>query len=177
MPVVPIGYRHWPLKVRGVAQLYECVTDNFRMKHTENFLNQCHSHYRVFNDPAPPRRIVACSLAQEVARRMNATPEMENNLIDTALLVGAWLVEQGSPGRWDRVSPRRILTEHSYLFISGREEFLDDLIKLLGFAGLARLIPVDIARSNIKEILQLTENQPAQEQAKAMLRDLSCGVP
>jgi hypothetical protein len=147
------------------------------MKLIENLLNQCHSHYRVFNDPAPPRRIVACSLAQEVARRMNATPEIENNLIDSALIVGAWLVEQGCPGRWDRVSPRRILTEHSYMFTPGREAFLGDLIQLLGFAGLARLIPVDIARSNIKEILQLVDCDPVREQAKSMLRDLTCGVP
>lgn len=159
------------------AQLCKGGTENLAMKWTEHLLRQAHHHYRIFNDPAPPRRIIACSLAQEVARRMNATPEVENQLIDSALLVGAWLIEQGSPGRWDRVSPQRILMEHSYLFFQGRDEFLQDLIKLLGFAGLARLIPVDTARSNLKEILQLTDYIPVREQAKTMLRDLMCGVP
>jgi hypothetical protein len=116
-----------------------------------------HWHFRKRSrvSPAAPR-IVAMTLADEVAEAVGADCEQRRALVDAALCVGQWLADQGLPGRWDCVRPAEVLRCLDFLPPPERERFLFYLVGLLGHAGLREQIPPASARRAIDEAAALT---------------------
>ena len=60
-------------------------------------------------------RIVAVSLAEELADSVKADLEERQELVDAALCVGQWLADRGLSGRWDRIEPAEVLRSLDFL--------------------------------------------------------------
>ena len=80
-------------------------------------------------------RIVAVSLAEELADAVKADREERQELVDAALCVGQWLADRGLSGRWDRIEPADVLRSLDFLPAPERERFLFSLVSLLGHAA------------------------------------------
>ncbi|MGB8296801.1 MAG: hypothetical protein WCG85_15335 [Polyangia bacterium] len=113
-----------------------------------------------------PQRIVAMTLADELAGAVGADETQRQDLVDAALSVGQWLADQGYPGRWDKVRPAAILRCLDFLPNDQRERFLFSLIGLLGHGALTGQIPHPPAKQSIYEISTLT----GQETVRAFAR-------
>jgi hypothetical protein len=120
------------------------------------------------SDTAPRApRLVAMSLASELAAAVKADPREHQELVDAALCVGQWLADQGLPGRWDRVRPAEVLRCLDFLSPPERERFLFSLVGLLGHAALRAQIPVAAAKQSIDEAAKLTEEEAIRAFARA----------
>jgi hypothetical protein len=102
-------------------------------------------------------RIVAMTLAQELASAVSAQPDERKQLIDSALSVGQWLADQGHPGRWDKVKPAEILRCLDFLPRTEQERFLFSFVGLLGHGALSGQIPPQSAKRSLEEISRLTQ--------------------
>jgi hypothetical protein len=102
-------------------------------------------------------RIVAMSLAKELADAVKAGPEECQELVDAALCVGQWLADQGLPGRWDRLRPGEVLRGLDFLPAHERERFLFSLVGLLGHAAFNGLLQPSAAKRSIDEVAELTQ--------------------
>jgi hypothetical protein len=102
-------------------------------------------------------RIVAMTLAKELADAVKAEPEECQELVDAALCVGQWLADQGLPGRWDRVRPAEVLRCLDFLPRHERERFLFSLVGLLGHAAFNGLLQPSAAKRSIDEVATLTQ--------------------
>ncbi|HEY5284224.1 MAG TPA: hypothetical protein VIM14_15645 [Polyangia bacterium] len=101
-------------------------------------------------------RIVAMSLAKELADAVKADPQERQELVDAALCVGQWLADHGVPGRWERVKPAEVLRAIDFLPAHERERFLFSLVGLLGHAAFNGQIQPGAARRSIDDIATLT---------------------
>jgi hypothetical protein len=101
-------------------------------------------------------RIVAMSLATELADAVKAGPEECQEIVDAALCVGQWLADQGLPGRWDRVRPAEVLRGLDFLPPRERERFLFSLVGLLGHAAFNGQLQPSAAKRSIDEVATLT---------------------
>ncbi|MBN2574716.1 MAG: hypothetical protein JXP73_09115 [Deltaproteobacteria bacterium] len=108
-------------------------------------------------EPAP--RLVAMSLAQELAAAVEADAQEHQDLVDAALAVGQWLADQGLPGRWDRVRPALVLACLDFLSPPERERFLFSLAGLVGHAGLLARIPAAAAQRTLDEVAALAKQE------------------
>ena len=102
-------------------------------------------------------RIVAMTLAKELADAVKADPEERRELVDAALCVGQWLADQGVPGRWDRVRPAEVLRGLDFLPPHEREKLLFSLVGLLGHAAFHGQLQPSAAKRSIDEIAHLTQ--------------------
>lgn len=104
-------------------------------------------------------RLVAHSLATELAGAVGADPENRDELISVALAIGEWLASQGWPGRWDRVVPAKIVRALGPISQEERASFLLNLVALVGFAGLNRYIPVPSATAILDQADRVTDSE------------------
>ena len=114
-------------------------------------------HLSAANAVAP--RIVAMSLAEELAAAVQADAQEHQDLVDAALAVGQWLADQGLPGRWDRVRPVLVLACLDFLSPPERERFLFSLAGLVGHAGLLARIPAAAAQRTLEEVAALAQQE------------------
>jgi hypothetical protein len=103
----------------------------------------------------PYPRIVAMSLAEELAAAVKADAQEHQDLVDAALSVGQWLADQGLPGRWDRIRPAAVLRCLDFLPPPERERFLFSLVGLVGHAALLARIPAAAAVRTLDETAAL----------------------
>ena len=120
---------------------------------------------------APPR-IVAMTLADELAGAVGADEAQRQALVDAALSVGQWLADQGYPGRWDKVRPAAILRCLDFLPNDQRERFLFSFIGLLGHGALTGQIPHPPAKQSIDEISTLTGEETVRAFARTTAAQL-----
>jgi hypothetical protein len=102
-------------------------------------------------------RIVAMTLAEELAEAVKADAQERQELVDAALSVGQWLADRGVPGRWDRVKPAEVLRALDFLPAHERERFLFSLVGLLGHAAFNGQIQPSAAKRSIDDIAKLTQ--------------------
>jgi hypothetical protein len=117
---------------------------------------QCNPSSAIEVETCRPR-IVAMTLAKELADAVKAEPTECQELVDAALCVGQWLADQGLPGRWDRVRPAEVLRCLDFLPRHERERFLFSLIGLLGHAAFNGLLQPSAAKRSIDEVATLTQ--------------------
>lgn len=122
----------------------------------------------------PQVRIVAMTLAHEMADAVDADPEHRDGLVATALAVGEWLAETGHPGRWDLVDAHAVLAMLAIPDPVEVDGFLLTLAGLLGYAAFQeQLAPAD-ARRALLQIADLTGNPAVKNfaaQTAATLRE------
>jgi len=116
-------------------------------------------------EEAPPR-LVAMTLANDLAAAVKADPEERQELIDAALCVGQWLADQGVPGRWDKIKPADVLRCLDFLPPREREKFLFSLVALVGHAALFGQIAGREARRTLEEVVGLTQEDAIREFAR-----------
>jgi hypothetical protein len=120
-----------------------------------------HRHRSRGNLLHPPAacypRIVAMTLAQELAAAVKADAQEYQDLVDAALSVGQWLADRGLPGRWDRIRPAEILGCLDFLSPPERERFLFSLAGLVGHAALLCRIPAAAAVRALDETAALAK--------------------
>lgn len=102
-------------------------------------------------------RLVAMTLAQELAAAVKADAQEYQDLIDAALSVGQWLADRGLPGRWDRIRPAEVLDCLDFLSPPERERFLFSLAGLVGHAALLAQIPAAAAVRTLDETAALAK--------------------
>jgi hypothetical protein len=107
-------------------------------------------------EPSRPR-IVAMTLAKDLADAVKAGPAECQELVDAALCVGQWLADQGLPGRWDRLRPAEVLRGLDFLPAHQRERFLFSLVGLLGHAAFNGQLQPSAAKRSIDEVAVLTQ--------------------
>jgi hypothetical protein len=112
-------------------------------------------------------RVVAMSLAADLAAAVRAGPREHQDLVDAALYVGQWLADQGLPGRWDRVRPAAVLRGLDFLPRPERERFLFSLVGLLGHGALTGRIPPAAAQQSIDEAAAQSTEEPVRAFARA----------
>ncbi|HXU84094.1 MAG TPA: hypothetical protein VN914_22020 [Polyangia bacterium] len=106
------------------------------------------------------RRLVAMTLAKEMAAAVGAGEEERDELIGVALAVGQWLAEEGRPGRWDTVAPAEVLRAMALPAGNEASGFLLSLAGLLGHAALQGDVEAVAARRILREIAGLAESPP-----------------
>jgi len=119
-----------------------------------------------------PQRIVAMTLADELAGAVDADATQRQDLVDAALSVGQWLADRGYPGRWDKVKPAAILRCLDFLPNSERERFLFSFVGLLGHGALTGQIPHLPAKQSIDEISALTGEESVRAFARTTAAQL-----
>ena len=119
-----------------------------------------------------PQRIVAMTLADELAGAVDADATQRQDLVDAALSVGQWLADRGYPGRWDKVKPAAILRCLDFLPNDQRERFLFSFIGLLGHGALTGQIPHLPAKQSIDEISALTGEESVRAFARTTAAQL-----
>jgi hypothetical protein len=124
-----------------------------------------------------PQRIVAMTLADELAGAVDADTTQRQDLVDAALSVGQWLADQGYPGRWDKVRPAAILRCLDFLPNSERERFLFSFVGLLGHGALTGQIPHLPAKRSIDEISSLTSKETVRAFARTTAAQLQPPLP
>ena len=139
------------------------------------------SHFNPFRKRRPsaaitfeigPQRIVAMTLADELAGAVSADAAQRRDLVDAALSVGQWLADQGCPGRWDKVRPTAILRCLDFLPNEERERFLFSFVGLLGHGALTGQIPPLPAKQSIDEISSLTGEETVRAFARTTAAQL-----
>jgi hypothetical protein len=114
-----------------------------------------HQHSAIEVENGTPR-IVAMSLAKELADAVKADSQERQELVDAALSVGQWLADRGVPGRWDRVKPAEVLRALDFLPAHEQERFLFSLVGLLGHAAFNGQLHPSAAKRSIDDIATLT---------------------
>ena len=104
-------------------------------------------------------RIVAVSLAEELADAVKADLEERQELVDAALCVGQWLADRGLSGRWDRIEPAEVLRALDFLPAPERERFLFSLASLLGHAAFGGKLDLAAAKASIDKVAALTHEE------------------
>jgi hypothetical protein len=147
---------------------------------------QCRSQFIPFRKRRPsagivlevaPQRIVAMTLADELAGAVDADATQRQDLVDAALSVGQWLADQGYPGRWDKVRPAAILRCLDFLPNRERERFLFSFVGLLGHGALTGQIPHLPAKRSIDEISTLTGEETVRAFARTTAAQLQPPLP
>ncbi|MGA7744802.1 MAG: hypothetical protein ABSF35_06705 [Polyangia bacterium] len=119
-----------------------------------------------------PRRIVAVTLADELAGAVSADATQRQDLVDAALSIGQWLADRGYPGRWDKAEPAAILRCLDFLPNDERERFLFSFVGLLGHGALTGQIPALPAKQSIDEISNLTSTDTVRAFARTTAAQL-----
>ena len=105
-----------------------------------------------------PGRIVAASLAAEVAAALEAGDKGRRDLTAAALGVGEWLAEQGQPGRWDLLDVEALLPRMGFACQEDVDSFLLALVGLVGHAGFSDQLPPGDAARILLHIRELATN-------------------
>src|SRR5262245_5549282 len=106
------------------------------------------------------RRLVAMTLAREMAAAVGAGEEQRDELVGVALAVGQWLAEEGRPGRWDTIDAGEVLRAMALPSRTENNGFLLTLAGLVGHAALQGDIPEPAARRTLLQIQGLADSQP-----------------
>jgi hypothetical protein len=106
------------------------------------------------------RRLVAMTLAREMAAAVEAGEEQREELVGVALAVGQWLAEEGRPGRWDTIDAGEVLRVMALPSRHENDGFLLTLAGLVGHAALQGHIPEPAARRTLLQIQGLADSQP-----------------
>jgi hypothetical protein len=123
------------------------------------------------------RRIVAMTLAEELAKTVSASPDERGRLIDVALSIGQWLADEGYPGQWDMVRPVAILRCLDFLPEAEQDHFLFSLVGLLGHGALTGQISHHSAKRSLEEINSLTLAEPVRTFARTTLAQFQPLLP
>jgi hypothetical protein len=123
------------------------------------------------------QRIVAMTLAEELADAVSANPDERQQLVDAALSIGQWLADQGCPGRWDMVRPAKILRCLDFLPRFEQERFLFSFVGLLGHGALSGQIPHRSAKRSLEEISSLAQDEPVRTFARTTAAQLQPVLP
>lgn len=123
------------------------------------------------------QRIVAMTLAQELANALSAPPDERQRLIGAALDIGQWLADQGHPGRWDMVKPAEILRCLDFLPEAEQERFLFSFVGLLGHAALSGQLSHHSAKRSLEEISGLTKADSVRAFARTTAAQLQPCAP
>jgi hypothetical protein len=123
------------------------------------------------------RRIVAMTLAQEMADIASAPADVRQQLVDAALSVGQWLADEGHPGQWDMVKPAEILRRLDFLPQEEQEQFLLAFAGLLGHGALTGQISHHSAKRSLEEISSLTDAEPLRTMARTTAAQLQSRAP
>jgi hypothetical protein len=119
-----------------------------------------------------PKRIVALSLAHEMAAAVGAKGDDLQDLVFAALTTGEWLAEVGRPGCWETLEVDQVLRLLPDSHFE-RGNFLLALTGLLGYAGIeGHLAPAHACKS-LAQIEALAEDAIIQNfarQAAAQVR-------
>jgi hypothetical protein len=120
-----------------------------------------------------PNRIVALSLAHEMAAAVGAKGDDLQDLVFAALTTGEWLAEVGRPGCWETLEVDQVLRLLPADNPFERGNFLLALTGLLGYAGIeGHLAPAHACKS-LEQIAKLAEDAIIQNfarQAAAQVR-------
>lgn len=123
------------------------------------------------------RRIVAMTLAQELADTISATPEQREQLICVALDIGQWLADEGYPGQWDMVRPAAVLRCLDFLPQPEKDRYLYSCVGLLGHGALSGQISHGSVRRSLEEIINLTQAEQVRTLARTTAARLRPGLP
>jgi hypothetical protein len=105
-----------------------------------------------------PNRIVALSLAHEMAAAVGAKGDDLQDLVFAALTTGEWLAEVGRPGCWETLEVEKVLRLLPADDAFERGNFLLALTGLLGYAGIeGHLAPAHACKS-LEQIEALTDD-------------------
>jgi hypothetical protein len=160
------------------TQLSQLASDNQDMSKRRRRLRSHFIPFRkrrlsaVITVERAPRRIVAMTLADELAGAVSADATQRQDLVDAALSVGQWLADQGYPGCWEKVRPAAILRCLDFLPNNERERFLFSFVGLLGHGALTGQIPTLPAKQSIDEICTLTDQETVRAFARATAAQL-----
>jgi hypothetical protein len=122
------------------------------------------------------RRIVAMTLAKELANAVSAPPDERQQLIGAALDIGQWLADEGYPGQWDMVKPAAILRGLDFLPKGEQDRFLFSFVGLLGHGALSGQISHHSAKRSLEEISSLTEEESVRALARTTAAQLQPSV-
>ena len=106
------------------------------------------------------RRLVAMTLAREMAEAVGAGEEEGEELVGVALAVGQWLAEEGRPGRWDTIAPAEVLRVIALPAGNETSGFLLSLAGLVGHAALQGDVEQAAACRILLEIAGLADSPP-----------------
>jgi hypothetical protein len=119
------------------------------------------------------RRLVAMTLAQEMAATLEAGEEEREELVAVAMAVGQWLAEEGRPGRWDTLVVAELLRAMALPTRQETDGFLLSLAGLLGHAALQGDLDEAAARRILREIEGLADSRPVAAFAVQMAGQLA----
>jgi hypothetical protein len=103
-------------------------------------------------------RIVALTLAHEMAAVVGAVGEDFQDLVFAALTTGEWLAMAGRPGCWDSLEVDQLMRTLPSDDRFERGKFLISLTGLIGYAGIeGHLAPADACRS-LKQIEAIADD-------------------
>lgn len=123
------------------------------------------------------QRIVAMTLARELADAISAPPDKRQQLIGAALDIGQWLADEGYPGQWDMVKPAAILRGLDFLPKVEQDRFLLSFVGLLGHGALNGQISHGSAKRALEEIAGLTEAESVRACARTTAARLRTSFP
>jgi hypothetical protein len=106
------------------------------------------------------RRLVAMTLAEEMAAAVGAGEEGREELVGVALAVGQWLAEEGRPGRWDTLVPAALLRALGLPPGHDANGFLLSLAGLVGHAAVQGDLEEAAAGRILREIAGLADSPP-----------------
>ena len=110
------------------------------------------------SDKATVGRIVAGSLAAEVAASLEAGEQQRRDLTVAAIGVAEWLAEQGQPGRWDLLDVEAALPRMGFARQQDVDTFLLSLVGLVGHAGFTEQLPPQDAGRILLQIRELASH-------------------
>jgi hypothetical protein len=119
-----------------------------------------------------PPKIVAGSLAAEVAASVEAGPKQRGDLSAAAVCVGHWLAEQGQPGCWERLDVEAVLPRMDFARQDEVDTFLLSLVGLVGHAAFTEQLSRVDARRILLQIRELSSNPIVSELAGQTARHL-----
>jgi hypothetical protein len=117
-------------------------------------------HTRTKRQKKVGQRLVAMSLARDMAAAVGAGEDEREELVGVALAVGQWLAEEGRPGRWDTIVPAEVLRTMGLPSRREDDGFLLSLAGLVGHAALQGDIDEAAARRILLEIQTLADSPP-----------------
>ncbi len=118
----------------------------------------CLNNLALERPETPPGRIIAMSLAQDLAQTVSAQPHEREFMIQTAILIGTWLLDEGRPGDWNSINPKAVVNLVPFQDATERSAFLFTFASLVGHAAHGNQIDAVAATTCLEQIAQLADH-------------------